>query len=80
MTFVKDPQQHMRQLVSNHQQALVTVQEQHGNASYPNQERCWVHADGDRYFLDLMSEHLPLSSMEWEHVERLHRIDFPGED
>ncbi len=31
-------------------------------------------------FLELMEEYLPFSSLEWGHVEMLHRINFPGDD
>ena len=30
--------------------------------------------------LDLLEEHIPLSSMEWENIERLHKCRFPTED
>ncbi len=30
--------------------------------------------------LDLLEEHLPIASMEWERIENLHKCNFPTED
>ncbi len=30
--------------------------------------------------LDLLEEHLPIASIEWERIENLHKCNFPTED
>ena len=30
--------------------------------------------------LDLVEEHLPISNIEWERIEHLHKCNFPGEN